>query len=481
MSRRAVWVLCVAMVGTLVVRGHAYVLEGQRWSPGASILVQLQLGPSPTAFLDGNDNWDTVVENALAIWTPFLNNVSFSVLRDSTADTGLRNGKNNVVWGDDVDGEPFGAETLAVTRYLYRVSDNTVTEADIVFNRGKSWNSYRGNLRRSQSGGTLNDLRRVAVHEFGHVLGLGHPDDAGQSVSALMNSKISNIDTVQQDDSDGLSAIYGAVVTRTPDTLSPGGRLLPGQSLFSSDSGYRLVYQADGNLVLYDAEGSATWWTGTDGNAGQAVMQTDGNLVVYDSAGAAQWASGTSGNAGARLVLLNNGDVAIYRSDGQAVWDRISGISPSLPASPPPPQLPPSTTTGPSSANGTWTGYAESTSCRDEGAIAGFCSMYPRISAKLTMHLTQGPTGSITGLVDLGGVPANVSGSLQGDRLQINGTGTWDGAEFEFRAWNTVVSGGTMTGGFTFLEYLKSGGSASYSMSLVDVVRTSPTASTTSR
>jgi len=83
--------------------------------------------------------------------------------------------------------------------------------------------------------------------------------------------------------------------------------------------------------------------------------------------------------------------------------------------------------------------------------------------------------------VDLGGVPANVSGSLQGDRLQINGTGTWDGAEFEFRAWNTVVSGGTMTGGFTFLEYLKSGGSASYSMSLVDVVRTSTTASTTSR
>jgi len=38
-----------------------------------------------------------------------------------------------------------------------------------------------------------------------------------------------------------------------------------------------------------------------------------------------------------------------------------------------------------------------------------------------------------------------------------------------------------MTGGFTFLEYLKSGGSASYSMSLVDVVRTSTTASTTSR
>ena len=51
----------------------------------------------------------------------------------------------------------------------------------------KSWNSYRGNLR--TSGATsVHDFMRVALHEFGHVLGLDHPDENGQRVTALMNS-----------------------------------------------------------------------------------------------------------------------------------------------------------------------------------------------------------------------------------------------------------------------------------------------------
>ena len=40
------------------------------------------------------------------------------------------------------------------------------------------------------------------------VIFLGHPDGAGQSVSAIMNSRISDLDTVQADDISGLRAIY---------------------------------------------------------------------------------------------------------------------------------------------------------------------------------------------------------------------------------------------------------------------------------
>ena len=62
-----------------------------------------------------------------------------------------------------------------------------------------------------------------------------------------------------------------------------GDRLLVGQSLISNSGRYRLTYQSDGNLVLYDlATGTALWWTGTFTNRpGQAVMQGDGNLVLY--------------------------------------------------------------------------------------------------------------------------------------------------------------------------------------------------------
>lgn len=71
----------------------------------------------------------------------------------------------------------------------------------------------------------------------------------------------------------------------------------------------------------------------------------------------------------------------------------------------------------------------------------------------------------------------NASGSLQGDRLQINGTGSDNGVEYEYKAWNTTISGNTMNGTFVFLEYLKSGGSVQYAMTLSNVVRNTATTS----
>ena len=55
--------------------------------------------------------------------------------------------------------------------------------------------------------------------------------------------------------------------------------------------------QADGNLVVYDANEKSTWSSGTNGKGTapfKFVMQPDGNLVVYDSS-KALWASGTNG------------------------------------------------------------------------------------------------------------------------------------------------------------------------------------------
>src|SRR6185369_9161788 len=106
-----------------------------------------------------------------------------------------------------------------------------------------------------------------------------HPDDEGQTVSAIMNSRVSNIDSLQADDINGARALYGGAASpqttnSAPTTLRTGGRLLPGEFLASSDNRYRLVYQSDGNLVLYDmTTGAARWSTGTGAtSAGQAVL-----------------------------------------------------------------------------------------------------------------------------------------------------------------------------------------------------------------
>jgi hypothetical protein len=55
--------------------------------------------------------------------------------------------------------------------------------------------------------------------------------------------------------------------------------------------------QEDGNLVIYDVDGSSTWNSGTAGRGTgpyKLVMQNDRNLVVYDSTDTALWSSGTT-------------------------------------------------------------------------------------------------------------------------------------------------------------------------------------------
>ena len=48
----------------------------------------------------------------------------------------------------------------------------------------------------------------LLIHELGHALGLGHPDEAGQEVVAIMNS-VFDVETVQPDDIAGARALWG--------------------------------------------------------------------------------------------------------------------------------------------------------------------------------------------------------------------------------------------------------------------------------
>jgi hypothetical protein len=103
-------------------------------------------------------------------------------------------------------------------------------------------------------------------------------------------------------------------------SLSAGQQLASDQQLVSRSGYYRLVMQADCNLVLYDKWGRPLWATNTNGrgSACAAVMQGDANFVVYRSGGVPVWASRTNG-APAGIELQDDGNLVIYRS-GQPVW-----------------------------------------------------------------------------------------------------------------------------------------------------------------
>jgi len=83
-----------------------------------------------------------------------------------------------------------------------------------------------------------------------------------------------------------------------------------------------LVYQDDGELVLYDnARGRRLWAAGTVGTrVGECVLQRDGNLVIYESLGRPIWASGTSGLPVDRLVVRDEGDVVLVDACGEPLW-----------------------------------------------------------------------------------------------------------------------------------------------------------------
>jgi lambda family phage minor tail protein L len=77
-------------------------------------------------------------------------------------------------------------------------------------------------------------------------------------------------------------------------SMAAGGELNVGDFLISSNRWYKLIMQADGNLVVYNKALKAVWSTLTyDKGASVFRYQEDGNLVIYDAFNRATWNSNT--------------------------------------------------------------------------------------------------------------------------------------------------------------------------------------------
>ncbi|MEQ1875456.1 MAG: discoidin domain-containing protein [Bdellovibrionia bacterium] len=98
-------------------------------------------------------------------------------------------------------------------------------------------------------------------------------------------------------------------------TLRSGQALRPGQKMVSTNGLYSLVYQTDGNLVLYRGGTTPLWETATYSTLpGKLVLQGDGNLVLYDYYSRALWASGT--NRSGAFVIDDAGQLILYTFAG---------------------------------------------------------------------------------------------------------------------------------------------------------------------
>ncbi len=156
----------------------------------------------------------------------------------------------------------------------------------------------------------------LAFHVFRSIL---QPASFHQQTAAAAARKDSRLIVVEP-------LVLAALLSLT----TSQNQLLPGQDLQAheglSSPGFKVALrmQHDGNLVLY-TQSRVLWASGTAGHPGaRLVLQGDGNLVVYDANGTALWSTSTAGQPVSRLQVQDDCNVVLYAGSA-AIWS--SGTS----------------------------------------------------------------------------------------------------------------------------------------------------------
>lgn len=239
----------VALVLATSQTTNGFATLGSTWASGA-VTMNLQL-TGGSGLSDGSANFNAAFTSAMNIWNQSLSRIQFAA--GGASGRGDGDLVNQVFFDTNYYGTSFGSDTLAITT-RWTLNGTQRVEADIVFNTKFTFDSYRGNIRSSG----VWDIRRVALHELGHVLGLDHPDERGQSVTAQMNSILGNLDSLTADDIAGAQSLYGSGVTGNI-TFPP--RNEPNAFFQSLLAVYRDELRAGESPTYVDAEGAVIWLT----------------------------------------------------------------------------------------------------------------------------------------------------------------------------------------------------------------------------
>lgn len=308
------------------------------WVTDRTVVIQLSLGGTET-LSDGFHSFNESARDALHTWNQYLAHLQLSEVMASPVTPSQGDELMSAAFSMSVFGKAWGSGTLAATLLNYR--HGNLDETDTLFNnKNYSWDSYRGPLRAAI------DFHRVALHEFGHTLGLDHPDQANpkQVVAAIMNSAVSNIDSLQTDDINGVMSVYSTgpayqsipngpvlmnlstrAVTNTGNNVVIGGFIVQGsqpakfivRSLASSLAAFGVANPLfDSVIELYDASNNL-------------VASNDDWFISSDAATIASYRRDPpSSIESALIVTLNPGSyTAIVRSYSDTSQPAGTGVA----------------------------------------------------------------------------------------------------------------------------------------------------------
>lgn len=241
-----------------------------KWPPG-SVAIQIKLGS--TANLSDGTSFNTSAQAAAQMWNTHLGNLQITTSFAPEGPASESNTLNELVFASDIFGKAFDGNTVAITTVWSR--GNERTRADILYNSARTWDSYDGPTR------SAIDLQRVTLHELGHLLGLDHPDEAGQSVQAIMNSRISSLDSLASDDITGAQNIYGPQGVPANDSFANAAIITLAANNTATLGGYNTnaTKQAGEPNHAENAGGRSVWWRWTAPAAGPVTIDTRGSYL----------------------------------------------------------------------------------------------------------------------------------------------------------------------------------------------------------
>ena len=153
--------------------------------------------------------WENIILQAAQEWAQ-QTNINFAVVPDDGAPAGSdADEQGDPGFGDiRIGGYNFGCSTLALT-YQPPNANNFSLAGDMTFNTGQSFNV-----------GSTYDLFTVAMHEFGHALGLGESSVSGAVEYGTYTGTMKGL---ASDDIAGIRSIYSGNAPRTGDAYNTNG------------------------------------------------------------------------------------------------------------------------------------------------------------------------------------------------------------------------------------------------------------------
>ncbi len=209
----------------------------------------------------------------------------------------------------------------------HRISGESVTLNAPTGGIGVSNNPINVDTRNGGVSGTAED--DIFIDEVSFDLGVGALISTGGDVTLTAPGRIVEVGSDAAADVAGNNITLSAAVARDPgaNVLVSNEVLGAGQSIQSANGEFTLSMQNDGNLVVYGPfNGTDTiyWASGTNGSgANRAILNPNGSLEMFDAGDNLDYStsSGATTTVNPQLRLEDNGQVVIYRHDGQRVWE----------------------------------------------------------------------------------------------------------------------------------------------------------------